>query len=206
MSFWTKFLTAFIPLFFAIDAVGILPVFLSMTSDVFIDKRRTIVNQAVITAFFISFAFMYLGKGIFHFLGISISDFKIAGGILLLVISTYDLVTTRENRVRNTSGVDQTETIGIVPIGMPLIVGPAVLTTLLLLTGTSGYTATTTALVVNIFIVWLVFWYSDHIIKIIRRAGAIALGKVFALLLAAIAIKMIRLGATEIWTSFSQTK
>ncbi len=204
MEFWTHFLSAFIPLFFAIDAIGILPVFISMTSDVFIDKRRQVVNQAVVTAFFISFAFMYLGKGVFHFLGISIADFKIAGGILLLVISTYDLVVARENRNKNSGNQKQMETIGIVPIGMPLIVGPAVLTTLLLLTGQSGYTATTLALVVNIFIVWLVFYYSDHIIKVIRQAGAIAIGKVFSLLLAAIAIKMIRLGATEIITQIKK--
>lgn len=200
MSFWTLFLTAFIPLFFAIDAIGILPVFMSMTGDVFIDKKRQIVNQAVVTAFFISFAFMYLGKGVFHFLGIGIADFKIAGGILLLVISTYDLVVARENRNKSNGNTKQMETIGIVPIGMPLIVGPAVLTTLLLLTGQTGYTATTLALIANIFIVWLVFYYSDHIIKVIRHAGAIAIGKVFSLLLAAIAIKMIRLGATEIMT------
>jgi multiple antibiotic resistance protein len=195
----TKFLTAFIPLFFAFDAVGIMPVFMSMTHDTFVDKKRTIVNQAVITAFCLSFLFIYLGKGIFHFLGISIPDFRIAGGIILLVISTYDLIVARENRAQKSSPVgDHETTIGIVPIGMPLIVGPAVLTTLLLSTGQNGYTATMLALIANVFIVWLVFHYSDHVIKIIRRAGAIAIGKVFSLLLAAIAVRMIRLGFMEL--------
>lgn len=202
--FITKFFTAFIPLFFAIDAVGILPAFMSITQDVFVDKKRTILNQAVMTSFMLSFAFIYLGKGVFHFLGITISDFKIAGGILLLVISTYDLVGARENRARKAGIMEQETTVGIVPLGMPLIIGPAVLTTLLLSTGQNGYTATVAALIVNVFIVWLVFYFSDQIIKIIRKAGAVAIGKVFSLLMAAIAIKMIRLGFVEIIAQLPQ--
>ncbi|MBK9295015.1 MAG: MarC family protein [Oligoflexia bacterium] len=196
-----QFLNAFIPLFFAFDAIGILPVFMSITQDLFIDKKRLILHQAVLTAFFLSLVFIYLGKGIFHFLGITVADFRIAGGILLLVIATYDLIVTRQARAKNntavTEGVEEETHVGIVPIGMPLIVGPAVLTTLLLSTGQNGYTATTAALLANIFIVWVVFYYSDKIIKVIRKAGAIAVGKVFSLLLAAIAVKMIRIGILE---------
>lgn len=198
--FIEKFLNSFIPLFFAFDAIGILPVFMSITQDLFIEKKRIILHQAVLTAFFLSLVFIYLGKGIFHFLGISVSDFRIAGGILLLVIATYDLIVTRQARAKKNTdaGAEEETHVGIVPIGMPLIVGPAVLTTLLLSTGQNGYTATTSALLANIFIVWIVFYYSDSIIKVIRKAGAIAIGKVFSLLLAAIAVKMIRIGITEI--------
>lgn len=204
--FITKFWTAFIPLFFAIDAIGILPAFMSMTQDVMVAKKRTILNQAVMTAFVLSVVFIYLGKGIFHFLGITIPDFRIAGGLLLLAISTYDILVSREARAKARVGADDTEetTIGIVPLGMPLIIGPAVLTTLLLSTGQNGYTATMSALIANVLIVWLVFYFSDRIIKVIRKAGAIAIGKVFSLLLAAIAIKMIRLGITEILAELAQ--
>lgn len=194
--FWHKFLTAFIPLFFAFDAIGILPIYMAMTQDIFIDKRRSIINQAVLTAFFISFAFIYLGKGIFHFLGITISDFKIAGGVLLLVFAVTDLLFADKARRKATSDLDPN--IGVVPIGMPLIIGPAVLTTLLLSTGANGYTATVGALIVNVGIVWLVFYFSDQIITFVGTAGATAVGKVFSLLLAAIAVMMIRLGVTEI--------
>lgn len=196
----TNFLTAFIPLFFAIDAVGILPAFMNMTQDLYVEKKRLVLNQAVFTAFFLSIAFIFLGKGIFHFLGITISDFKIAGGVVLLVISTYELVISRESRAKNNgmSAKGQETTIGIVPLGMPLIIGPAVLTTLLLSTGQSGYLATVLALIANVIIVWLVFYFSDQILKVIKRAGAVAIGKIFSLLLAAIAIKMIRLGMTEV--------
>jgi multiple antibiotic resistance protein len=189
-----KILTAFIPLFFAMDVIGILPVFVGLTRDIYVDKRQRIVNQAAITAFMVSFGFIYLGNGIFRFLGITISDFKIAGGILLLIFSINDLLFAHKTRRR--SGSD--ENLGVVPIGMPLIIGPGVLTTLLLSVGPNGYNATLVALVFNIAIVWIIFKYSDFAIKTIGEAGATAVGKVFSLLLAAIAVEMIRLGVTDI--------
>jgi multiple antibiotic resistance protein len=190
----SRILAAFIPLFFAIDVIGILPVYVAMTREVYIDKRQRIVNQATITAFMISFGFIYLGKGIFGFLGITIPDFKIAGGILLLIFSINDLLFAQQSRRRGGA----VETMGVVPIGMPLIIGPAVLTTLLLSVGSNGYNATLIALVLNIGIVWTIFRYSDRVITTIGDAGATAVGKVFSLLLAAIAVEMIRLGVTDI--------
>ncbi len=189
-----KVLTAFIPLFFAIDAIGILPIYMAMTKEVFVDKRRSIVNQAAVTAFLISLVFMYLGKGIFRFLGITIPDFRIAGGILLLIFAITDLLFSDKGQARK----NPEETMGVVPIGMPLIIGPGVLTTLLLSVGNNGYNATLIALILNIFIVWIAFNYSGQVIRIITEAGATAVGKVFSLLLAAIAVMMIRLGVTEI--------
>jgi multiple antibiotic resistance protein len=198
-SFTTKFLTAFIPLFFAIDAIGILPLFMSMTKNILIDKKKVIIRQATLTSLIISVVFIYLGKGIFHFLGITIPDFKIAGGILLLVLSIIDLLFSEQQQRRTASSSD--ELLGVVPIGMPLIIGPGVLTTLLLNVDNIGYNATLLALVANIAIVWFCFTYSESILKVIRVAGAIAVGKVFSLLLAAIAVMMIRIGLFEIFAS-----
>ena len=170
-----------------------------MTKDVFVDKRRVIVHQATITSVIISVVFIYLGKEIFRFLGITITDFKISGGILLLVLSISELLFS-DNMQRK---VHSDENMGVVPIGMPLIIGPGVLTTLLLSVGNNGYNATLLALFANIAIVWLCFTFSDQILRLIREAGAIAVGKVFSLLLAAIAVMMIRVGIFEIISKFN---
>src|SRR6185369_2811211 len=103
----SKIVTAFIPIFFAIDVIGILPVFVGMTREVFVDKRQRIVNQAAVTAFMISFGFIYFGKGIFRFLGVTIADFKIAGGILLLIFAITDLLFSQHAR----RSVDAVETM-----------------------------------------------------------------------------------------------
>lgn len=188
------FLTAFMPLFFAIDAIGILPAFLSVTGDISIIQRRKVVNQAAVTAFGISVFFIFFGQAIFKLLGITVNDFKVAGGILLLVLSIYDLLFDQGNRRK--AGTD--DTVGIVPIGTPLIIGPGALTTLLLIVDTTGYTMTMISLVINVAIVWVVFYFSDKVIKVITKPGSIAIGKVFALFLAAIAVMLIRSGIEQI--------
>lgn len=191
------FLKAFMPLFFAIDAIGILPAFMSVTGDVSIMQRRKVVNQAAVTAFGISVFFIFFGQAIFKLLGITVYDFKVAGGVLLLIFSIHDLLFDQGNRRK--AGAD--DTIGIVPIGTPLIIGPGALTTLLLLVDTTGYTWTMMSLTLNVAIVWLVFFFSDRVIKIITKPGAIAIGKVFALFLAAIAVMLIRSGIEQIMKS-----
>ena len=190
---FNKVLTAFIPLFFAIDVIGILPIFVGLTKDIFVDNRHKVINQAVVTGFLISFSFMMFGKEIFKFLGITVPDFRIAGGILLLIFAINDLLFAQKTRRRSES----IDTMGVVPIGMPLIVGPGVLATLLLSVGTNGSNATLIALILNMAIVWAVFYYSEFVIRVIGAAASIAVGKVFSLLLAAIAVMMIRLGVVE---------
>ena len=189
-----KITNSFVPLFFAIDVIGILPIYISMTKNIYVEKQRKIINQAAFTAFFISLGFIYLGKQTFHFLGITIPDFKVAGGILLLILSINDLLFPEKTRQDNGA---QIEHLGVVPIGMPLIIGPGVLTTLLLSVGNNGTNATLIALILNIVLVWLAFFFSDRILKIVSEAGAVAIGKVFSLILSAIAVMMIRVGITE---------
>jgi multiple antibiotic resistance protein len=85
-----------------------------------------------------------------------------------------------------------------VPLGTPLIAGPAVLTTSLLLIHQYGVSATLAAIAANVFVAGAVFWGSSLLIRIIGNAGARALSKITSLLLAAIAVRMIRQGLTEL--------
>ena len=128
-------------------------------------------------------------------LGIGVADFKVAGGLVLLIFSIYDLLfSTGDRRKKDTDD----STVGVVPVGIPLIVGPGVLTTLLIGVEQFGHTMTVFSIVANLMIVYLVFYNSDLVIRIITKAGSVALGKVFNLFLAAISIRLIRSGITEI--------
>jgi multiple antibiotic resistance protein len=82
----------------------------------------------------------------------------------------------------------------VVPIGIPLIIGPAALTTILILVDTHGYFATIVSLLLNLLIVWVIFRYSDFVIKMMGEAGSKAVAKVAALFMAGIAVMMIRVG------------
>jgi multiple antibiotic resistance protein len=178
----------FIPLFVAFDALGILPIFASLTTEMLEPERKRVIHQSILTAFLVSIGFLVVGKTIFVLLGILISDFQIAGGILLFIISIIDLIFPERSRTF------PKETLGIVPIGIPLIVGPAVLTLLLIIIHTYGYFSTLLCLILNLLIVWFVFSQSHRIMRLMKEGGAKGIGKVFSLLLAAFAMMMIRMG------------
>jgi multiple antibiotic resistance protein len=188
MKLFTQFLSAFIPVFVAVDAVGVLPIYISFTEDLTPAKRRIIVFQAMIVAGIISIIFLFLGKAIFDFLHIEIADFMIAGGVLLFCIAIGDIISQKKKqRV-------PPEEVGAVPLGTPLIVGPAVLSTSLIIVSEYGIIITLISITINILIAGLIFISADMILKLIRESGARVLSKVTSIILASIAVMMIRKG------------
>ena len=184
------FILSFIPLFVAIDVLGLVPIFLSLTNDMTTAQKKTLITEATFTALAVSLAFLFGGRLVFNFLGITENDFRVGGGIVLLVLAVVDLLSPREeNRTPDTS-------VGVVPIGIPLIIGPAVLTTLLIIVDAYGYLAAVAALLSNLLVVWIIFQNSGVVIRIMGEAGSKAFAKVAALFMAAIAIMMIRVGLT----------
>ena len=182
----------FIPLFVAINVFLLLPIFISMTKEMSKQKRRAVVRDSILTAIIVSLLFIALGEGIFRILGITGDDFKIGGGLVLLVFAVLDL--TQHGEERRKPDVK----MGVVPIGVPLIVGPAVLTTILVLVDHYGIIPTIISIILNLFIVWISLINAERIMILFGRGGIIGISKVMALLLASIAIMMIRLGIENI--------
>lgn len=182
----------FIPLFVATNIFMLLPIFISITKEMTKVKRKIVVRDSILTAIIVSFLFIALGELIFRILGITTDDFKIAGGIVLLVFAVRDLVQSGEERIKPDLKV------GVVPIGVPLIVGPAVLTNILLLVNLYGIVPTIVSLILNLLIIWVSLINAERIISIVGRGGIIGIAKVMALLLASIAIMMIRIGVVNI--------
>jgi len=177
-----------ISFFVAIDIFAVLPVYLSLTEDMSSSERSSVLRQSVLTAFLVGIVFMVVGEFIFRVLGITKDDFKVAGGLVLLVFAVLDI--TRQERRH----LPQSDTTGVVPIGVPLIVGPAVLTTSLVLLDHYGSAPTVVGFLVNLIIVWFALKWGERIVLVLGKKGVIALSKVMALLLASIAVMMIRLG------------
>jgi len=182
------FVQVFIPLFVAIDVFGVLPIYVGLTERMDDASRQKLTVQAVLTAFSISLVFLVAGQIVFSFLGITESDFRVGGGIVLLVLAVYDLLFSHDIE-RSPEPL-----LGVVPIGIPLIMGPAALTTIMLLVSAHGYGWTVIALLANMLVVWVAFRHAPSITRGIGRAGSRAVAKVVALFLAAIAVMMIRSG------------
>jgi multiple antibiotic resistance protein len=190
-----NFLLALIPLFVAMDAIGVLPFFLSFTEGMKNRERKQVLRASIFTGFVVSLGFLAVGKFIFTIIGITVSDFKVAGGAILLVIAIRDLLFPERKR----SIVD--ETVGVVPLGVPLIVGPAVLTTTIISVDAYGYIPTIVSLIINLLFAGWVFSRADLLIRLLGEGGAKGVGKVVSLLLAAIAVMMIRMGIIDMLTA-----
>jgi multiple antibiotic resistance protein len=184
-SFWL----CFVPLFVAVDAIGLLPLFINLTEGMEKKVVRKIILQSMITALAVALVFIAVGMGIFRFLNISVADFMIAGGTLLFGISVRDILTTDKKLLE----VD-TESVGAVPIGVPLITGPAVLTTSLLLINEHSAVITSLALAANILIAGSMFLMAPLIYRVLGKTGSKAISKIISLLLAAIGVMIVRRG------------
>ena len=183
-----KFFVAFIPIFVAIDAIGLMAMFLGLAGDTPREQRQREGFIAVFTALCISIGFIFLGKIIFTALGITVADFQVAGGLILLGLAGRELLNVAP------ASREATDDFGVVPLGMPLIAGPALLTALLVLVDTVGLVFTVAALLVNLALVVVTFWNADLVARWMGRQGLRGVSKIVALLLAAIAVSLIRRG------------
>jgi len=181
-------LLSFIPLFVAVDAIGVLPIFVSLTEGLNKQQKNKIIVQSMVTAFLLAVGFILVGKLVFKLLGITLGDFMVAGGALLFCIAIIDIVNpTKDRRM-------PVKDLGAVPIGTPLIVGPAVLATSLVIISEYGLLPTIIAVIGNILFAGLIFSGSYWLIKGLGEAGTKALSKIMSLLLAAIAVMLMRKG------------
>ena len=186
---FSDLLSLFLPVFVAMDAVGVLPSFVQMTSTLKRDDRQEVLRYSVFTAGGVGLLFIPLGPLILLALGLKTGDFQIAGGLLILVVALRYIVWDQKMSLgKGLKGA------GVVPLGIPLLVGPAVLTTLILLRDRFSFLEVALCLIVNLLIAWVIFGYSDRLIKWIGEPGARVSSKLAALLLSAYAVMMIRVG------------
>ena len=184
-------LLSLIPLFVAVDAIGVLPIFVSLTESLEQKERTKVIIQSMLTASGLAIGFVLVGKLVFRFLGIAMGDFMIAGGAILFCLAIIDIATPVKKR--RIPGPD----LGAVPLGTPLIAGPAVLTTSIVIISHYGLVPTIISILVNILFAGLLFRVSFGLMKFLGEAGSKALSKITSLLLAAIAVMLIRKGLQQ---------
>jgi len=185
-----RFWLAFLPLFVAFDVIGLLPVYWTLAQGIPAHQRRQAVHNAIVIAFVVALAFLWVSGFVFGAMGIQMSDVMIAGGIILFVLALSDLVRPEKSQAAPATS----ESIGVVPLGVPLIVGPAVLTTILLVRQHYGLRPTLASLSLNVLLAWIALQAADWLMERVGREAARVVSKVFGLILAAFAVMLIRQG------------
>jgi len=193
------FVLTFVPLFIVIDALGNLPFVISLSEGMTKQERRKMIHFATITATVVGLVFLFFGQFILKVMGISVGAFAIAGGLILLILSIKYMSTGHMVQAI------KEEMVAVVPIGTPLTVGPATITTLLLLATQFPIYMVLLSFALNMLITWGIFMLSGYIVRFMGQGGLTAISKVFSLLLAAIAVSMIihGLGLAGIYHTFA---
>jgi len=180
-----SFILTFVPLFIVIDALGNLPFVISLSEGMSREERRKMIHIATVTATIVGLVFLFLGQLILQVLDISVGSFAIAGGLILLILSIKYMTTGKMVEAI------KEEIVAVVPIGTPLTVGPATITTLLLLATQFPLYMVLISFTLNMLITWAILLSSNQIVRFMGKGGLKAVSRVFSLLLAAIAVNMI---------------
>ena len=193
MSGAETLLGVFLPLFAAVDAVGLLPVFSAWTEGMESSRRRQVIGQSIVAAGLVGLLFLAAGQSLLALLGVKVPDFTIGGGIVLLVYSLGEQFASRGKQDPRDPG-----SFGAVPLGVPLLVGPGVLTALVLLRSQYGFAWTALSLTLNLLLAAGLLMAAPAILRRLGKNGARVASQLSALLLTTISIMLIRRGV-EMW-------
>jgi multiple antibiotic resistance protein len=198
------FIAAFVTFFVVIDAVGVAPIFASLTQPGGAAYARSMAIKASMVAGIILFLFAFAGPGLLDHLGISLDAFRAAGGMLLFLIALDMVFEKRQQRRNDRAGAvlaeeqasGKLEDISVFPIGMPMIAGPgSIATAMLYMQNTNGdpmsAALVTTAIAVNLVIAALIFLAAGPLMKIMGESVAGAITRIFGVILCALAIQLV---------------
>ncbi len=191
------YVVTFIPIFLAVDIIGTVPLYLALTESLTEKQRGRVLTESIVIATVFAVLFTILGKIILRALGITIDDFRIAGGVLLFILSVYLILPGKSREFISES---LSEDIGIFPLATPLITGPAVLVTAIMLMDNFGRLITLSSLILNMLLAWWVLKNSSALLKWFGNSGIKAVSKISYIFLAAIAVMIIRVGVENIVT------
>ena len=202
-SFFSLLAAAFLPLFVALNIPGILPIYIGMTETFTPDARRQLLVRALAAALVLAVLMLFAGQVIFDTLGITLNDLRVGGGLILLVIAVSDLAFGETKKRRGGDKADrkrvedaamEPEDLPVVPLGIPLIVGPGAITTILVMDAQFGWPVTLLSIALNMLLVFITFTFGPSLLRWFGPGTSKAIAKVASLFLAAISVAMIRAG------------
>ena len=185
-------LEAFITLFVIMDPIGNLPLIINLTKGMPIKEVKKNIDRAIFVAAVLLFVFLFLGLRIFDFFGINLDSFQIAGGIILLIIGIMYVFGSSLKYVKH-HGADLS-----VPIGTPLLTGPGVITTTIILVKEDGTLVTVIAAFLTLLATWLILINSIKLYKILGEHWTNVISRIMGIILAAIAVRFITSGILNI--------
>ncbi len=188
-----SFGASFVLLFSVYDAIGTVPLFLALTQD-FKEHRAVIVRDSVIISTIILLVFATVGPLIFQVLGITINDFKIAGGVILFIIAVDML----RGRISQTRTIAATE-LAAFPLATPLLAGPGAISTVMIDANPPyGLLEIYLVILLNSLLAFVILDRASWVQRVLGNNGTQVITRIVGLLIAAIGVAFIREGVVAI--------
>ncbi len=202
------FITAFVSIFVTLDAVGNIPIFLSITPHNSEAERASMVTRAILVVFGVLVVFALFGNLIFRFFGVTIEAFRIVAGLLLLKIA-FDMMEAKPARVRHTPEEDaegiQRQDVAVIPLAVPLLSGPGTISNVIALTGQAAkapavlptFSVLLLAITLNAVLAFAALRSATVISRFLKESGMRVFTRVMGLILAAIAVQFVLTGIKD---------
>lgn len=179
-----------VTLFAIFDPIGAIPIVSTLTQHMSAGERRDIINKSCIVSAAVLLTFALAGNLLFNVLGITITDFKIVGGIILLIFSVQYVL----GRSEKTNGKAGQEDIAVFPLATPLLAGPGSISVVLLM---DGLFLKVIVIAVVVAITWLALYVGTSVLKVMGTQGSSVVSRIMGLIIGAIAVRFIREGLEE---------
>lgn len=206
MSVFNQLALALPAVFFVVDPIGVVPLFIAMTAHDSPAKTRAMALKASVVGGLLLIFFALFGAFLFRLFGVTLPAFRVAGG-LLLMLTALDMVraqrpSTKTTQAETDEGAAKDD-IAVVPLAIPLLSGPGSIATVMVLMAQGGSSLSTgIAVVASVLITFLVTWLllrnSHHVKRVLGESGIAIMQRVFGLILAAIAVQFVFEGAKEL--------
>jgi multiple antibiotic resistance protein len=191
-------------IFFVVDPMGVIPIFIAMTRNDSEERRARLARRAAITAFWILTLFALAGTFVFKVLGVSLAAFKVAGGVLLLLTS-IEMLKAQEQRTRMTAEEEQEsidkEDVAIFPLAIPLLAGPGSIATVTTLMAKAGRVIFAIPVILSIAVTcyasYLMLRAAGRIAQVLGVTGLSVMNRVIGLVIGAIAVQFMFDGLRE---------
>jgi len=193
-EFLTELATAFVTLAVVMNVLPILPVVLNIVGEMPDRERRKLTNRALLVGICVGLVIGLFGSDLFRALGVTTQDLQVGGGLVLLVFAIHDLLFSRQRRAEEIP-----QDLSVVPLGVPLLVGPATMTAVAVLVEAGTTWVVLLAFLLNAGTNWLILRWGPGLVERIGRGFVRALGKVYGLVLVTLAASMIRKGLTGVF-------
>lgn len=193
---WSEYIKIFVAILVIVNPLGAVPFYISLTTNMSLNERRRIPNTTALSIAIVLMASALVGEGLLKFFGISISSFKVGGGILLMLMA-ISMMQARQSRSRQTPEeaieAEEKDSIAVVPLAIPLLAGPGAISTVIIYTTQSSHPLHYLLIMGSGLLVaaavWIALKSAERVAKLLGRTGINIAMRLMGILLAAIAVE-----------------